>query len=217
MISPPILKLARFNTPDCLSALVTLLSLYLLLEVGADLPGYILLLASVYVRTDNAVLVLLVVAYLSLAAKRLEKSKAAVLALLAVASVGIINHFSGDYGLKMLYYRSFIAVPLAPGELVAQFSIGDYLHAFRSGLSGLANGYMLLYLLLGAVGLAARPPRELLELALLTLLYTAFHFLLFPSSQERFMGPVYIGLGILGATAVSSIAATSRTAKAAAA
>ena len=103
-----------------------------------------------------------------------------------------------------------------PGELVAQFSIGDYLHAFRSGLSGLANGYMLLYLLLGAVGLAARPPRELLELALLTLLYIAFHFLLFPSSQERFMGPVYIGLGILGATAVSSIAATSRTAKAAA-
>src|SRR5207245_11681171 len=95
-------SVARFNIRDFLSSLVTLLSLYLLLEVCADLPGYILLLASVYVRTDNAVLVLLVVAYLSLAAKRLEKSKAAVLALLAVASVGIINHFSGVYGLNVL-------------------------------------------------------------------------------------------------------------------
>ncbi len=85
--------------------------------------------------------------------KRLKLWHATVLAAVALGSVLSINHFAGDYGIQMLYYRNFIGTPMAPGEMVAHFSIRDYISAFRSGMTLVAGSFLLPFLLAGVSGL----------------------------------------------------------------
>lgn len=105
------------------------------------MTGMALLLASIYFRTDFVVLAgpVILACWLQ---KRLDLWKAAVLSLIAVASVLCINYFAGDYGIKMLYYRNFVGVPIAPGEMTVQFSFRDYVAAFRSGITLAANSFL---------------------------------------------------------------------------
>jgi hypothetical protein len=97
----------------------------------------------------------------------------------------------------VLYYRSFVAIPLAPGELVPNFGPADYLRAFRTALTQTMNGYLPLFLLMGVVGICAQRHRTSQAIAAVTTLYLTFHFLLFPSGQERFWGVFYIGCAII--------------------
>jgi len=122
----------------------------------------------------------------------MEKTKAAILTAVAVSSVIVINHFAGDYGIRMLYYRSFIAVPLAPGELVPQFGVPEYLRVFRTAISDTINGSFPFFVLMGIVGFFAWPVRVTRALGLVTGFYVCTHFILFPSGQERFWGPFYL-------------------------
>ena len=197
MLTPPILDLARFNTPDALACLVSLAALYLIFEREQMFGGIILLLASVYVRTDNALLAVGVLIYCAMVSGQLEKAKAAVLAVVAVASVFVINHYAGDYGLRMLYYRSFIAIPLAPGELVAKFGVADYIRAFRGAVSETMIGSLPAFLLMGVIGICARRGRASQAIASVISFYLVSHFLLFPSGQERFWGVFYIGCAMV--------------------
>ena len=197
VLSPPLLDLARFNTPDALACLVSLAALYFIFELDRLFWGLTLLLLSVYVRTDNVLLAIAVLAYCSVISKQLEKTKAAALMIVAVLSVLLINHFAGDYGLRMLYYRSFVAIPLAPGELVVSFGMVDYLRAFRTAVSQTMVGSMPLFLLMGVVGLCAQRHRITQALAAVTAFYLVSHFLLFPSGQERFWGILYVGCGLI--------------------
>ncbi len=192
MLAPPIINLARFNTPDALSCLVSLAALYLVLERKALFLGLTLLLLSVYVRTDNILLVVAVLGYSALVNKELEKTKAAVLAAVALVSVILINHYAGDYGLRVLYYRSFVATPLAPGEFVPPFGPADYLRALRTAISQTMNSYFPLFVLMGVIGYLARRTPVSQAIAVVTTFYVASHFVLFPSGQERFWGPFYI-------------------------
>jgi hypothetical protein len=73
---------------------------------------------------------------------------ASVLALLAVASVFCINHFAGDYGIGMLYYRNFVGVPVAPAEMTVGLSWREYVAALRSGITLMAESFFLPFLLL---------------------------------------------------------------------
>ena len=196
MLSPPILELARFNSPDALACLTGLAALYLIFERERMFWGLTLLLVSIYVRTDNVLLAVPVLAYCSLVTKQLEKTKAAVLMAVAVLSVLLINHFSGDYGLRVLYYRSFIAIPLAPGELVPSFGAADYLRAFRTAVSQTMVGSMPLFVLIGVVGICTRRERTTQAISAVTAFYLVSHFLLFPSGQERFWGIFYIGCAV---------------------
>jgi hypothetical protein len=212
MLSPPILELARFNSPDALACLTGLAALYLVFERERMFWGLTLLLASVYVRTDNVLLAVAVLAYCAIVTNQLEKSKAAVLMAVAVLSVLLINHFSGDYGLRVLYYRSFIAIPLAPGELVPNFGAADYLRAFRTAVSQTMAGSMPLFVFIGVAGICTRRDRTTQAIAAVTAFYLVSHFLLFPSGQERFWGVFYIGCAVVlmiaawqreGATAIA--------------
>ena len=189
MLSPPILDLARFNTPDALACLLVLAALYLVFERNYLFSGLTLLLVSVYVRTDNVVMAVGVLGYCAFITHQLDRAKAAVLASVAIASVFLINHFAGDYGIRLLYYRSFIEIPLAPGELVAHFGPADYLQAFRKAISLTMNSYFPLFALMGVAGYLGRKTRVSQAIAAVTTFYVAAHFLLFPSGQERFWGP----------------------------
>jgi hypothetical protein len=200
LASPPLMALGRETTADALATLVAFASLYLIFEKRRLAAGMTLLLASIYFRTDFVVLAGPVI----LACwweRRLDLWKAAVLAAVAVTSVLCINHFAGDYGIKMLYHRAFIGPPIAPAEIMEQFSFQDYVSAFRAGITLVANSFFLPFLLLGTIGVIAGRGRELFTMGVA---YTCLHFLILPSWEERYFGLFYLAMGICAATAVGA-------------
>jgi hypothetical protein len=206
MISPPLTEIGRDLTSDGLSTLVAFASLFLIFEKRRLAPGLVLLLASIFFRTDFVVLagpVLLVCWW----EKRLALLQAGGLLVLALASVLAINHFAGDYGIQMLYYRNFVSVPVAPGEVIVHFSFRDYLSAFRSGITLAVNSFFLPFLLLGMVGLASSRLRTLFGV---TLGYVILHFLVLPNWQERWVAIFYLCCGVGAALAMGSRSASSK-------
>jgi hypothetical protein len=195
MISPPLMSLGRDTTADPLATLVAFISLYLIFEKRRLLPGMIMLLASIYFRTDFVVLAgpVILASWLE---RRIDFWKAAVLALLAVASVLCINHFAGDYGLGMLYYRNFSGVPLAPGEMTVQFSAKNYASVLRSGITLMTESFFLPFLLLGTAGVVLKRMRALYAV---TLAYVLLHFLVLPNWQERWFGVFYLSMAVCAA------------------
>ena len=205
ILTPPLFELSRMSSPDGLACLCGVAGLYLIFERRALLPGFVVLLGSVYVRTDNALLAIAVIVYCAVVSRQISKTAAAVLCGVAATSVLTINHFAGDYGLQMLYYRSFVSIPLAPGEVQVHFGLQDYANAFRSAVAGLAGGYFLPFLLMGAIGIFAKQNRRSIGLAAVGVAYAASHFALFPSAQERFFGPVYVVMAITMAMGVAPV------------
>jgi hypothetical protein len=200
MISPPLMSLGRDTTADPLATLVAFASLYLIFEKRRIFPGMILLLASLYFRTDFVVLagpVLLVCWWEG----RINFWKAAVLGLVAIASVLCINHFAGDYGMGMLYYRNFSGVPVAPGEMTVQFSARNYVSVLRSGVTLMMESFFLPFLLLGTAGMASRRMRGLFAA---TLAYVLLHFLVLPNWQERWFGVFYLSAAVCASAAVAA-------------
>lgn len=196
MLTPGIWDLSRWPQPDALCCMVSLLALYFILEKKWVTAGLAILLASVYVRTDNVLLVLTVLAYLSLLDHTVDKAKAAILAVVAIGSVFLINHFAGDYGPSMLYYRAFLGVPLAPGEMTAHFGLHDYLVALRTGVTAIIHGDFIAFAIMGVVGLLRRPPRAVVGLTIVALVYNAGHFLMYPLVEIRYFGLFYLAMGI---------------------
>lgn len=201
MISSPLMTLGRETTADALATLVAFAALYLIFEKRKLLPGMTLLLASIYFRTDFVVLAGSVI-LLCWLEKRLELWKAGVLSVVAAASVLCINHFSGDYGVGMLYYRNFTGVPVAPGEMTVHLSLSGYLSAFRAGITLMMESFFLPFLSLGAVGIVSRRMRGLFAV---TLAYVSLHFLVLPNWQERWFGVFYLCMGVCAATTVGAV------------
>jgi hypothetical protein len=200
MISPPLTLLGRDTTSDALASLVACAALYLIFERLQLAAGMTLLVASIYFRTDFVVLAgpVILACWLE---RRLDLWKGAVLSLLAVGSVLCINHFGGDYGIRMLYYRNFIGVPTAPGEMIVHFSVRDYLSAFRSGITLVEDSYFLPFLLLGTLGL--RPLRNR-SLFAVTLAYVLLHFVILPNWQERWVAVFYVAMLVCAVSAQGS-------------
>lgn len=196
MISGPLTALGRETTSDALATLVAFASLYLIFEEKQLVPGMALLLASIYFRTDFVVLAgpVILACWLE---EQLELWKAGVLAFVAIGSVLCINYFSGDYGIKMLYYRNFVGVPIAPGEMTVQFSLRDYLTALRSGITLVADSFFFPFLLLGTIGLIVKKTQALFVVALA---YVTLHFMVLPNWQERWVGLFYLSMGVCAAT-----------------
>src|SRR5579871_2142203 len=192
MISPPLTDLGRDLTSDAMATAVAFASLYMIFERGKLSTGILLLLLSIYVRTDFVVLAgpVLAVCWME---KQIDFWKTGVLAALAVGSVLVINHFSGDYGIEMLYYRNFVGVPVAPAEFGVRFTFHQYLAAFRSGLTLALNSFFVPFLALGVVGLVSRRTRALFATALS---YVVLHFMILPNWQERWVGVFYLCYGV---------------------
>lgn len=199
MLSPPLTDLGRDTTSDALATLVAFLSLYLIFEKRRLALGLIALLASIFFRTDFVVLAgpVILACWLE---KRLTLWQAGALSVLAVASVIGINHFGGDYGIKMLYYRNFVGAPTAPAEMVVHFSVSAYLAAFRHGITLVLDSFFLPFLLLGALSIDEKRPRTLFAI---TAAYVLLHFVILPNWQERWVGIFYLSVLVCAAMRLS--------------
>lgn len=179
--TPAVIILGRLGSPDALSSLVIVAACVAVLR-DRLLAGIVLMMLSVWVRTDNVLMVLAMLGWL-VWNHRIAPQYAAALAALAIGSVEYINIFSGNYGWKVLLHYSFVGGRY-PAEIKAGITLSQYLHAFAS------NGVSLLpqlapFLLLGIVAwqMDSSPDRKVL----LPVLYAGIaRYLLFPSGEARY-------------------------------
>ena len=200
MISPPLTMIGRENGSDALATLVAFASLYLIFERNALMVGLITLFASIYFRTDFVVLAGPVILACWLQG-RIKLWHGAVLSFFAVGSALTINHFAGDYGFRMLYYRNFVGTPVRAGEMIVHFTSRDYLSAFRSGITLTLSSFFFPFLLAG-IGVFWKSC-SMRTIAAVTVSYSVLHFIILPNWQERWFGVFYLSMALATAVLVA--------------
>jgi hypothetical protein len=192
MLSPNILVLSRWATPDCLATTMAACGLYLILERRSYFWGSSVLLFTVWIRTDAVILAGLVFAVL-LFSRKLDLAQFAALSTLALGSYFAINHFGGHYGWPALFYNSFLGGLAAPGETVVHISSSAYLHQLaRGAYLWLVEGAFCLYLLLG--GLAIWLNRSSLYSFVVAAVLAArgLSYVLYPNGDERYTAVLFV-------------------------
>ncbi len=194
MATPSIIILGRIGTPDALSALFIVSAAWALIR-DKVFVGILLLLCSVWVRTDNVILVLLLVGWL-VRNKRLPLSHAGALAALALFSVFFINHFSGNYGWSVLFRYSFIG-GRSPAEVVPHVSLRQYAVTFALSLEQIAGQGMPLWILVGIASWYWLPRAfQIRQLLVPVALAAVARFMLFPSPEDRYFAWAYLIIGV---------------------
>lgn len=176
----PLTTIAREGGPDAISALFSLFALWLIDGFGHYSIALGLLFISLGLRTDNLLLLLVVLTWL-VWDKRLTFWLAGLLGALGLAIVLGINHWAGNYGWIVLFRYSFIGGKY-PAHLPHTLTPGEYLHGFVAGVPLILTQYAIWIL----IGLWAwiRKPHPLLLVAGAAVVA---HFLLFPSPEVRYL------------------------------
>ncbi|HZQ17417.1 MAG TPA: hypothetical protein VFA90_01755 [Terriglobales bacterium] len=191
VVTPGIVNAARVGTPDILSGAV-LLGAFVAIINEKYAPAILLLMASVWVRTDNAIFVMTMLAWL-VVRKKLRISHGIVLAGVVCGSVETIDLFSGNYGWGVLFQYSFVAGKY-PAEIVPHITPLTYMRVFAVGAESLAS-QIAPWLLLGSVGWKLRS----FETAYLVPVVVAsvLHFFLYPSPEGRYFVWAYLIVGFV--------------------
>jgi hypothetical protein len=230
VFSPPVILLARLSAPDALAALTIMGGIYFLVEKQWPAVGSALLLLSILARTNDLIIVVLIFGYLAFWGTkelRLGYAKSGVLACTGVLTVLVINHFSGFYGWRMLFYTSVLGHLTTPAETLVRVSPRAYLGAVKQGFFAMAlKGFQSSFALLGflAIYLLRDEPssvspyetsaaksivrlRVYRHLAIGLLATIPLYFLLLPSAglwfiEERYFSPQYLFLAVACVAAV---------------
>lgn len=189
MTAYPVLLLGRAGTPDALAAFLAILGLWLIQDRKSPFIALITLFISLGVRTDNLLVLLVILAWL-VGEKRIASYYAGLLAVLAIMLVLGINRWVGNYGWIVLFRYSFVAGRY-PAQIPHTLTLREYLSPFASGAAIIATRVSL-WLLLGI--LAYR--REANPVLLVCAVAVAAHFLMFPSPDDRYLVWAYIVVGI---------------------
>jgi hypothetical protein len=192
MLSPNILELSRWATPDCLAMFVAALGLYLVLERKLYFWGCSFLILDIWVRTD--VLVLAGIVFLALLLRgKLDFAQFAALSLLSLASYFTINHFAGNYGWPALFYNSFLGGLTSPGETLVHFSRSAYVRQLvRGAYLWLISGSFGLYLLLGGLAVWLNRASLYSDIVAAVLAARAVSYALYPNGDQRYTAVLFV-------------------------
>ena len=192
MLTPNILGLARWATPDCLATFVAALGMYLILERRLYFWGCSLLVLNVWVRTDALVLAGIVFALL-LVRSKLDLPQFTSLSLLSLASYFAINHFAGNYGWPALFYNSFLGGLTTPGETLIHISRSAYVHqVVRGAYLWLISGSFALYLLLGGLAVWLNRSSLYSDMIVAILATRALCYALYPNGDQRYTAVLFV-------------------------
>lgn len=200
LITPVILTSARTGSPDAFSALIVLLGTYLLIERNAALTGGLLLLLSLFLRTDNVLFVFIVCA--AVAYQSAEKRTRVITAVAAIVSIGLvlaINQTEHSYRWSVLLENT--ATPIVnPSEVSPRISMSDYFRAVHDMVDEARENSVTVFPFIAALALFAwRTPPRLRHLVTLVLLSWAAHLVLFPHIEDRYFiaGAAMIGVAVV--------------------
>jgi hypothetical protein len=185
--TPAFVVAGRLGGPDA-SAMFFLSAAALCLFHRRLLIGLALLLASVWVRTDSILFVLLVLAWLWWK-EEITAPQFAVLTAVGTASVWTINYFAGNYGWRVLFMNSFVHFYLP--EETPRLTVPMYLRAVGQGLTFIPGELLPLWIVLGAAAWRSGNPlfRPLLLCAAGA---SVVRFALFPCPDDRYFVWAYV-------------------------
>ena len=203
LAAPVLFTSARTGSPDALSALVVLLGCVELVERQRTVIGSTILLVSLFLRTDNVIFVVFLLAGLALTLTRMrDRIAATVYAILAVAIVLGINRVEHSYSWPVLMQNT--AIPIVnPAEVQPKIVVADYFGAVRDMVDEAREGSVIVFPFLAALALfSSRTATLLKRLITIVLLSWATHIAIFPHVEDRYFvsGSALIGLAALSAT-----------------
>ncbi|MBV8514079.1 MAG: hypothetical protein JO260_02145 [Acidobacteria bacterium] len=205
MLSPNLLIISRWTTPDALATFIATFGLYLILEGEKYFWGSSLLVLDVWIRTDSIVLAGIVMFALLLRGK-LEFLQFASLSVLALASYFVIGHYSGDYGWTVLFHNSFLGGVTTPGETTLHVSMKMYLAQVLKGVYLLlVDSSFALYALLACLALWLRKSSTYTQMAAIVLGTRLVSYLLYPNGDARYTAVLYVMVPVALVIAVSGV------------
>ena len=212
LLAPVLFTSARTGSPDALSAFVVLFGCFELLECRRAIIGSATLLVSLFLRTDNVVFVLILLAGLALTRNGVRPRIAtASCAVLAVAIVFGINRVEQSYGWPVLMQNT--AIPIVnPAEIQPRITAADYFGAVRDMVDEAREGSVMVFPFLATLALfSSRTTTVLKRLVTIVLLSWAAHIAIFPHIEDRYF---VSGSALIGLAALSSLGAAQSVASA---
>jgi hypothetical protein len=186
-----VVVLGRMGTPDGLSALIVLAGLWALNRNRLPI-GVLLLLLSIWIRTDNLLLVITALGYLWWQ-KKITIVDAGALSAISAGSVALMNHFSGNYSWPVLFKFSFLG-GTSPAEIDPRLSIAQYLGVAIHSAETIVPQVMI-WALLGIVAWKWSSPYRGW---LIPVWFSVFaHFVFFPSPESRYLVWAFIATGVI--------------------
>jgi len=194
LLTPPVLNMGRMVTGDPLSTTVIVMALFALAK-KRDILTASLLILSVFVRSDNVVLVLILLAGI-IWTKHLRFTLGASSAALAIAVSAVVNWIAGIYGWRVLMQHSFIKPEVDPVTHPVQITFAGYLHAL-AGLRAIPYTFMTVWILV-AVAVWRRLPEGSFFRDLFPVIgaYIVIRLLMFPNFDDRVFVWAYLVAGV---------------------
>jgi hypothetical protein len=191
LASSSITVIFRMGTPDGLSAFIVLAGLWAISQ-SRFLIGILLLVVSVWIRTDNVLLVMAILGYL-LWGKNISAADASVLGMISVASVALINRLSGNYSWRVLFQFSFIG-GRSPAEIDPRFGISEFVGVAARNAETIVP-QIAIWTFLSAIAWKVNPSRSRLLIPVWGTV--AAHYVLYPSPESRYLVWAYLVTGII--------------------
>jgi hypothetical protein len=194
LLTAPVLNMGRMVTADPLSSGVILLALMALAwEKHAQAAA--LLLASIVVRSDNVVLVLILLGWM-IWSRRIHVRIGALCAVLAVTIYAIVNRFAGLYGWRVLMQHGFIQPQTEPLTYPVLISFAGYLQAL-TGLRAIPYTFMIVWVFVAAAVWRRLPEGSYLRSLLPVVgLFILVRLLIFPNFDDRVFTWAYLLAGV---------------------
>jgi hypothetical protein len=204
MLSPNLLELSRWATPDALSTFLAAVGLYLILGRKQYFWGCAALVFDIWVRTDAVVLAGIVMMFLLLR-RRIDFPQFASLSILALGSYFVINRFAGNYGWSVLFHESFSGGLVNPGEALTHVSLVAYLRQLVKGsYMVLTEGSFAVYALLAGFALWLKKSSPYSQMAAVVLGSRLVSYALYPNGDQRYTAILYLIVPVALLLAVSS-------------
>ena len=194
LLTPPVLSMGRMVTADPLSTAVVVLAL-LALARKRDLLAACLLVASILVRSDNIILVFILLSWM-VWRQRVRFSLGALFGALSVLAAALVNRIAGIYGWRVIMQHGFVKPVIEPITHPVLISFVGYLHAL-AGLRAIPYTFMTIWILVGAAVWKRLPSgsffRDVLPVAGFCILV---RLVMFPNFDDRFFVWAYLLAGV---------------------
>jgi hypothetical protein len=199
ILSPPFWDAARFSTPDALAASLVLTAFYFLIEKRKSIVVIAILIFSILVRIDLAVLAFITISFLyftTIDSIRITKKTAVASALITLLIVILISIGTGNFGASLTTYYNFAGV--SDSTLTNYFrKLVDFVPQLRYSHATIFIAIVLLGMLNNSKWKNWRSEINC-QVILLFLFYFAIHFLLLPNLDDRFFIAEYLIFTMLG-------------------
>ena len=190
LLTPSVMSMGRMVTADPLSTTIIFLALFAIAKEKESIAA-ILLIASVLLRFDNAVLALIVLAWM-VWKRRMRPSSGVLFGVLAVVAAVLANRISGYYGWRVLMQHSFIKPEREPVNHPVLINFAGYVHAMAE-LRVIPYTFMTIWILVAAATWKKLPSgsifRDLLPLAGVCILV---RLAIFPNVEDRYFLWAYL-------------------------